>query len=392
MRVRAADPTAQDLGTASFGRSSVTERSAVPAARAGDTVPHVSATDVSLVAGEWPADGLERVDRCPVCRDPNRRRLYDELVDRSYRSAPGRWTLFRCGRCSCAYLDPRPDEETAPLAYRTYYDGATPARAERDTHGWRRLRRALRNGYLNSAYGYRLRPAARVGRLVVPLLPRYRELADEHVRHLRLPDGRPRILDVGCGEGDFLAEMQLLGWAVHGIDPTGDAVAIARARSVKADQATLSEGLFEPKSFDAITFRLVFEHLREPAAALRECRCALKPGGTLWIATPSLDSEAHRLFGRDWIHLEAPRHAVVYTAPALNGLLAETGFEPVAIRPMRHASWSFRLSDALAHGLAPFENAPPLSRRLALRAVLADLQALRRPEKADVIVVIARAR
>jgi SAM-dependent methyltransferase len=217
-------------------------------------------------------------------------------------------------------------------------------------------------------------------------------MADEHVRHLRLPDGRPRILDVGCGEGDFLVEMQSLGWSAYGIDPSADAVAIARARSVKADQTTLSEGLFERELFDAITFRLVFEHLREPASALRECRRALKQGGTLWIATPSLDSEAHRIFGRNWIHLEAPRHAVVYTAPALNGLLAETGFEPVGVRPSRQASWSFRLSDALAHGLAPFENAPPLSRPLALRAVLADLQALRRQEKADVIVVIARAR
>jgi 2-polyprenyl-3-methyl-5-hydroxy-6-metoxy-1,4-benzoquinol methylase len=352
----------------------------------------VSAIDVPLVAGEWPADGLERVERCPVCRDRNRQRLYDELVDRSYRSAPGRWTLFRCDRCSCAYLDPRPDAKTASLAYRTYYDHDTPARVERDTHGWRRLRRALRNGYLNSAYGYRLRPAARAGRLLVPLLPRYREMADEHVRHLRLPDGRPRILDVGCGEGDFLAEMQSLGWSAYGIDPSADAVAIAQARGVEADRATLSEGMLERESFDAITFRLVFEHLREPASALRECRRALRKGGTLWIATPSLDSEAHRIFGRNWIHLEAPRHAVVYTAPALSGLLAETGFEPIAIRPSRQASWSFRLSDALARGLAPFENAPPLSRRLASRAVLADLEALRRPEKADVIVVIATAR
>ena len=51
-----------------------------------------------------------------------------------------------------------------------------------------------------------------------------------------------------------------------------------------------------------------------------------------------------------------------------------------------------RLSAALAQGRPPFENAPPLSRRLALRAALADLRALRSPERADVVVVIARSR
>jgi 2-polyprenyl-3-methyl-5-hydroxy-6-metoxy-1,4-benzoquinol methylase len=351
----------------------------------------VSAVETSFDAGEWPADGLERVDRCPACGATSRRLLYADLTDRSYRSAPGRWSLHRCGDCSCTYLDPRPDEGTSGLAYRTYYDDAAPPREQDSPRGWRRFRRALRNGYLSSKYGYRVSPASSVGQLVVPLLPRYRELADEHVRHLRLPEGAPRLLDVGCGEGEFLAEMQALGWAVEGLDPSADAVATAQARGIRARKATLSEASLDPASFDAITFRLVFEHLRDPVTALTECRRALKSRGLLWIATPSLDSEAHRIFGRNWIHLEPPRHAVVYTASALARLLGLTGFEIVSVRPSRQARWSFRLSEALARGLSPFENAPPLSRRLALRAALADLKALRHPEKADVVVVIAQA-
>jgi SAM-dependent methyltransferase len=354
--------------------------------------PVVSAVEASFVAGEWPADGLEPVERCPACGATSRRLLYGDLTDRSYRSAPGRWSLHRCGDCSCAYLDPRPDETTAALAYRTYYEDASPPREQIPPLGWRRFRRSLRNGYLNSKYGYGLSPASRVGQLVVPLLPRHRELADEHVRHLRLPEGRPCILDVGCGEGEFLAEMQSLGWSVDGLDPSPEAVAVAQARGIRTTKATLSQALLDSASFDAITFRLVFEHLRDPVAALTECRRALKPRGVIWIATPSLDSEAHRIFGRDWLHLEPPRHPIVYTASALTRLLGRTGFEIVSVRPSRQARWSFRLSEALAEGLSPFENAPPLSRRLALRAALADLTALRNPEKADVVVVIARAR
>lgn len=318
--------------------------------------------------------------------------LYADLVDRSYRCAPGAWSLVRCERCWSAYLDPRPTRDTARLAYRTYYDGAAEPRPERLGPGWPRLRRALRNGYLNSTYGYGARPALGIGRFVVPLLPRYRELADMHVRHLRFPGHGATVVDVGCGEGEFLAELQSLGWSVEGVDPSDAAVAIAQARGVHAAAGTIADVSFETGSLDAITFRLVFEHIADPVAALADCRRALRSHGTLWIATPSLDSEAHRAFGRDWIHLEPPRHAVLYTRRSLTRLLELSGFDVVSVKPLRHAHWSFRLSTALSNGLFPFESAPPLPPRVAARALRADIEALRRPEKADVIVIVARAR
>jgi SAM-dependent methyltransferase len=352
----------------------------------------VATTHTLPEVGAWPPDGLEEVRACPVCESPARYLLYDGLTDRSYRCAPGSWSLYRCERCSCAYLDPRPDRRTAPLAYRTYYAGAEVGRPAAPTAGWRRFRRALRNDYLNATYGYALAPAARGGRFLVPLVPRHRALADEHVRHLRLaPRTRPHLLDVGCGEGHFLVEMQELGWAVAGVDPSAEAVALARARGVHATQGTLDDLPSDERSLDAITFRLVFEHIGSPVAALARCRAILVTGGMLWIATPSLDAAAHRRFGRHWLHLEPPRHAVVYSAAGLVGLLGRTGFEVVALRPLRHAQWSFRLSNALAHGYAPFENPPPLPRGLALDARRADLHALRRPETADVLIVLARA-
>jgi SAM-dependent methyltransferase len=351
----------------------------------------VSAIESSAEAEEWPPDGLERVDRCPVCGESARRLLYADLTDRSYRSAPGRWSLFRCGGCLSAYLDPRPDDTTAPLAYRTYYESAPSSATPEPSHGWRRVRRALRNGYLNERYGYRLTPELSIGHLLVPLFPRHRELADEHVRHLRLPPGRPRLLDVGCGEGAFLAEMQALGWTAEGIDPHITAAEHAAARGVPVRCGTLTPGLLEPGSFDAITFRLVFEHLHDPRGVLAECRRAIRPGGTLWIATPNIGSEGHRLFARNWFHLEPPRHAAVYSLTGLERLLAGSGFELVAVRPLRQAQWSFRLSAALARGLAPYDNAPPLSLALAFRARFADLKSLWSPTAADVIIAIARA-
>lgn len=350
----------------------------------------MSNTGAPVLTTEWPPDGLERVERCPACGSASRQVLYTDLTDRSYRCAPGRWCLVRCEDCSCAYLDPRPDERTAHIAYRNYYDGAQLPE-EASSSWWHGARRALRNGYLNSRYDYALAPASMLGRVVVPLVPGHREKADEYVRHLRLPPGQPRLLDMGCGEGEFLAAMQDAGWSVTGVEPNADAVALARARGVSVTEDTMAAMSLEPATLDAITFRLVFEHLRDPAATLQACRRALKPRGMLWIATPNLDSEGHRIFGEHWIHLQPPRHAVVYTPRSLARLLSDSSFEVVELRASPQASWSFRMSAALAQGAAPFAKAPPLRRGLALRARLADVRARRRPATAEVMIVIAQA-
>ena len=348
-------------------------------------------TSAASLAAEWPHDSLEQVPRCPACGSASRHPLYADLTDRSYRCAPGQWGLVRCDGCSCAYLDPRPDDRTSHIAYGNYYDGAGTRSDATPANGWRRARRALRNGYLNSRYGYDIEPASRLGGIVAPLLPAYRQKADEHIRHLRLPAGQPSVLDVGCGEGEFLVEMQAAGWSVAGVEPNSEAVALARARGVPVTPGTLTELSLAPASLDAITFRLVFEHLRDPAATLQACRRALKPGGLLWIATPNLDSEGHRIFREHWIHLQPPRHAVMYAPWSLTRLLADSRFEVVALRAARETRWSFRMSAALAHGGSPFAQAPPLRGKLALKARLAEMRAQRRPETADVMIVIAQA-
>ena len=212
------------------------------------------------------------------------------------------------------------------------------------------------------------------------------------MRHLHTRPGRPALLDVGCGEGAFLAEMQALGWTVEGIEPSAVGAAATRARGVPVIESTFADVSLPPASLDAITFRQVFEALPDPVAALDACRGALKPGGILWIATPNLESGAHRIFGRDWILLDPPRHLVLHSPSSLRRLLSTTEFEVATIRPSRRARWSFRLSAAIASGLAPFKRPPPLPWSSALRARLADVKALVRPEFAEVIVVIARKR
>ena len=344
----------------------------------------------AVALDDWPRDGREAVDECPVCGSRSRVPLYRDLTDRSYRSAPGRWHLDRCTECGSAYLDPRPTPETIGLAYATYYSGASPAREEETLKPLDRVRRAIRNGYLNHRYGYGLRPASRLGAWIVPWLVRRRQEADEFVRHLHMRAGHPRLLDVGCGEGDFLVRMASLGWEAHGIEPHEDAVHVARSRGADVQSGTLATAQLSPAWYDAATFRLVLEQVPDPARALTSVHEALAPGGILWVATPSLEAESHRRFGASWILLEPPRHGVLFTASSLAALVRKIGFEVITIVPSRQAQWAFRLSAAISRGLPPFQKPPPLPPRLSIQARIADVKALYRPTLADIFVLIAR--
>jgi hypothetical protein len=70
---------------------------------------------------EWPADGLEALTACPVCNHAGRNLLHDALVDSTFRSAAGRWTLWQCAGCGSGYQSPRPNLRTIHEAYLSYH-------------------------------------------------------------------------------------------------------------------------------------------------------------------------------------------------------------------------------------------------------------------------------
>jgi 2-polyprenyl-3-methyl-5-hydroxy-6-metoxy-1,4-benzoquinol methylase len=222
------------------------------------------------------------------------------------------------------------------------------------------------------------------------LFPLRREEADRWIRHLRRPPGVPSLLDVGCGNGAFLLQMTPTAWSVRGLDPDPEAVAMTREAGVPAEQGFLTDSTFPANHFDAVTMRHVLEHVHEPLELLRICNRIVRPGGVVWIATPNLASAGHRLFGRHWRGLEPPRHVVLLTPEALKDALARVGFEVIAHAPACTARWSFQGSAAISRGANPDIDPAPLPPRLRWRARVTELRALRQPDLAEEIVVVAR--
>ena len=240
------------------------------------------------------------------------------------------------------------------------------------------------NGHLNAALGYELEPASELGRLV-PLFPKRRWRAEWSVRHLR-KQGTPRLLDVGCGTGEFLVRMRDAGWDVRGIEPDPASVEVARAKGLDVQQAGLDEARLEEGSFDAITLNHVIEHLHDPGRAIERACGLLRPGGALWLATPNIDALGHERFGPDWFGLDPPRHLVLFTPRGLEGLLRRAGFSELRRIRAYRADLTYPASEALQRGADPLAPAAtPVSARLA------DLRAFLQPDRAEELTVLATA-
>lgn len=278
----------------------------------------------------WPSGGLERVERCPVCRGAERTQLYAGLTDRVFGCAPGSWDLYQCSSCESGYLDPRPTANTIHLAYETYYTHQLPVANEAQrSSSLRRLVRSLANGYRNHRYGLNKKPASPLGRYLIRSLPRYRKKIDRRMRYLPLPKAGGRLLDVGFGNGAFLLDAQCAGWVVSGADP--DPVSVDNGRYLKLNvrQGGIEAFLDSPKAFDVITLSHVIEHVHHPVDTLKTAYNLLKPGGQLYVETPNMNAYGHDHFREHWRGLEIPRHLVIFNWASMLMTLKNVGFSEI---------------------------------------------------------------
>jgi 2-polyprenyl-3-methyl-5-hydroxy-6-metoxy-1,4-benzoquinol methylase len=156
----------------------------------------------------------------------------------------------------------------------------------------------------------------------------------------KVPKGR--LLDVGCGAGEFLSLAKESGWVVEGTELSPYSAALVSDRlKMQIFSGNLMNAGLEHASFDVITFWHVLEHVPDPVIYLREAHRLIKPSGLLVVAVPNLDDMVMRiayrivkgrplrLYSKD----DREVHLYYFQAETLQLIFRKTGFLCLTISP-----------------------------------------------------------
>lgn len=286
---------------------------------------------------------------CPLCRQRGEVR-FTGLED-SVWSVPGKWTYRECPTCKVLWIDPRPAPEYFSLIYpKDYLTHIEPADffSPRPDF-WDNLKFGIKLEVLRRAYGYTLNSSNTIARLIGAVathIPGVKRRVGYTVRSLHAHKGR--LLDVGCGNGEFLLTMSRLGWEVKGIEPDRVSATLARGAGLEVCEESVESVALEGNNFDAITLNHVIEHLSDPERTLRKLVSALRPNGVLVSISPNPLSNLARWFGGAWRGLEPPRHFVLPSPKALANMAERCGLEPIVWTTARSGNWMARESISIS--------------------------------------------
>ena len=226
---------------------------------------------------------------CGYCKSIDSKKLYStyDIFGSSYH-------IHSCNKCKAYFLSPPPDEEKLAQAYDESYYGEKEDKFN-----------PIIEKVLNL---FRYRRAKRVTK--------------------NLQTGS-RILDIGCGNGKFLKYLLNFGdFKLYGIELEGNsAKRAAQIPEINLKIGTLLNDDFAENTFDAISLFHVFEHLIEPRGTLATINKILKPGGSLTISFPNIDSLQSKVFKGKWLHLDPPRHLFFFKPKDFMNLMKSYGYE-----------------------------------------------------------------
>lgn len=261
-----------------------------------------------------------------------------EAADPNGETGGLRFAVVRCNECGLMFTSPRPNAATIGRFYAANYRPHHRSRVKP-----RHVRRSRWDGLLGRA----------VERRGLPM------------------HGQGRLLDFGCGGGQFLERMRRQGWNVTGLDSSKRAVESVQTKlGIRAIVGTLPHPELAPESFDVVTMWHALEHVHDPLATLKCAYDLLAPGGRLIVAVPNISSLPFRWFGPNWFALDLPRHLTHFTPASLRQMVELAGFRVDGLRTVRHNDW-LRSSAKLAVR----RGRPPLWQRALTRKPLAKVAA-----------------
>ena len=242
---------------------------------------------------------MQKINFCPICESKSFTTFFN-LKDHSVSKED--FTIIQCEDCGFKITSPRPNDELLPSYYKS-----EDYISHSDTQ----------KGLINFLYQK------------VKNITLYQK-----ERLLSRLNTSNRLLDIGCGTGDFIKYVSTKNWNVIGLEPDEGSRKIADSKL--PGKVFPIENLFElsHQSFGVITMWHVLEHVSELNKYLFHLNLLLEQDGKLIIALPNPDSADAKYYKEYWAAYDVPRHLYHFSKKNISDLGLKHGFKLDLIKPM----------------------------------------------------------
>lgn len=148
-----------------------------------------------------------------------------------------------------------------------------------------------------------------------------------------LPKEEKKLLDIGCGTGDFLAACKINGYNVCGVEPNEKANKIATKKIGETVYKNLVD--INESNFDVITLWHVLEHVPNLEDYIIKIKNLLKPNGILIIAVPNFKSFDANYYKQYWAAFDVPRHLWHFSKNSIQTIFLKHQINLIKILPMK---------------------------------------------------------
>ena len=229
--------------------------------------------------------------QCPICGSSDIAQHHKDFREN---------TIYKCSQCKVQFLNPVYSDEYLDDYYTAYYSG------EGDDND---------------------------------VIERQENTNEVKLKFIQKCFSAPgKLLDFGCGNGNFLSYAKDRGWEVTGYDVDCTAMKTVGERlAISVKCGSLSKVDFVDEEYDLIHAHHVIEHLKNPMADMKILNKSLKKGGYFYISVPDIGSTSARIkyfFEKIGLrrknigkYYDSDHHVFFYTAKSMQNLVERCGFK-----------------------------------------------------------------
>ncbi len=246
--------------------------------------------------------------KCKICGNSEGNKTY--TVKEMMFGFDDYFTYVECAKCECLQLESIPENITKyyPPNYYSY-----AFEVDRYKSFFKGLLVKTRNQYAISGKGL-------LGKMLYKQHPR------EDILSLSKIDlnKNSSILDVGCGNGLLLYDLNVMGYKnTLGVDPY-----IERTIEYKNGVKVLKEELHNVKGqWKVIMLHHSLEHMDAQLSVMQSIHRMLDDQGVCIIRIPTVSSYAWKKYRTNWVSLDAPRHFYLHSLKSMEHLAGQAGLE-----------------------------------------------------------------